>query len=244
MGLKDEGYAVFEPTTAGVRWALAAHRRAAHISALASVRSRNLRHGETWFVGVDVLPNAPDGSVDGVPLEGAWRAHVPALPLHAAQVSIVYPGYPGRDAQETDAAHRFRRLRHAAHVDGLLPVGPERRRFAQEFHAYILGLPLNASSEAPTMVWPGSHRIMQAALARAIGAQEAATVDVTDVYHAARKSVFDQIAPVAVSAPPGGALLLHRFCLHGTAAWDGPVGPARMIAFFRPQWETVADWLA
>ena len=36
-----------------------------------------LRHGGTWCVGVDALENGPDGSVDGVPLAGAWRDLVP-----------------------------------------------------------------------------------------------------------------------------------------------------------------------
>ncbi|WP_415920167.1 hypothetical protein [Tateyamaria sp. SN6-1] len=244
MGLTDDGFAVFAPTDQGRRWSIAAHRRAARISAQPDVRARNLRHGETWFVGVDVLNNAPDGSIDGVPLGGDWAAMVPPLPFHPAQVSIVYPGYPGRDAGEGQGAHRFRDIRHAAHVDGLLPVGPDRRRFAQEFHAYILGLPLNASDAAPTVVWPGSHRIMQAALRAAIGQNDPATVDVTEAYHAARKDVFAQIEPIAVRAKPGGAFLLHRFALHGAASWDGPVGPARMIAFFRPEFEVPADWLA
>jgi hypothetical protein len=50
------------------------------------------------------------------------------LPLHRAQVSVTYPGYPAPDPEESDAAHRFRRDRDAAHLDGLLPVGPEKRR--------------------------------------------------------------------------------------------------------------------
>lgn len=244
MGLEVDGYAVFGATADGIRWAMAAQRIAERLSARPSVRAANLRHGQTWFVGVDALPNAPDGRVGGVALAGDWRAQVPDLPLHRAQLSIVYPGYPGRDRDEPMPSHRFRCLRHAAHVDGLLPDGPERRRFAREFHAYILGLPLNAVRDAPTVVWPGSHRIMQAALREAIGDSAPEDVDVTDAYHAARKSVFARCDPVPLHAPPGGAFMLHRFALHGTAPWDGAVGPARMIAFFRPEFATSADWLA
>ena len=242
--MNADGYSVFSPTKAGRRWAEAARLAAVRVSAVPAVRASNLRHGQTWFVGVDALPNAPDGSVDGVPLEGAWQAYVPAMALHRAQLSIVYPGYPGRDAQEAEAAHRFRQKRHAAHVDGLLPVGTARRRFAQEYHAYILGLPLNASVQAPTMVWPGSHRIMQAALVAAIGARDVASVDITDTYHAARKQVLEQIEPVSLIVPPGGGFLLHRFALHGTASWEGGVGSARMTAFFRPEFDSPRDLLS
>ena len=106
MGLSDDGYAVFAPTAAGRRWAEAARRAAMQVSARPGIRVQNLRHGQTWVVGVDALPNAADGAIGNVPLEGAWRAHVPDVPLHRAQVSIVYPGYPGRDADESAPNHR------------------------------------------------------------------------------------------------------------------------------------------
>ena len=243
MELSRNGYAVFDPTAEGRRWAEAARHAATQSSADPEMRHRNLRHGQTWFVGVDALPNAADGSVDGVPLDGAWREHVPPLPLHRAQLSIIYPGYPGGDLNESTAAHRYRRIRQAAHVDGLLPVGAARRRHAREYHAYVLGLPLNPSDRAPTMVWPGSHRIMQEALSIAIGDSDPFSVDITDAYHAARRNVLDQVQPVALCVPPGGAFLLHRFVLHGTAPWAGAVAPARMIAFFRPEFETANEWL-
>ncbi|WP_299690327.1 hypothetical protein [uncultured Tateyamaria sp.] len=241
--MNRDSYALFDATKAGVRWAAAARRVATRISEAPGFRAANLRHGQTWSVGVDALPNAADAAVDGVALNGDWQAHVPAVPLHRAQVSIVYPGYPGRDADETATAHRFRLIRQAAHVDGLLPVGPARRRFPREFHAYILGLPLNRSDNAPTVVWPGSHIIMQAALSAVIGARDPATVDVTEAYNAARRDVFDRISPVSLQVPPGGAFLMHRFALHGTAPWTGPAAPARMIAFFRPEFASAQDWL-
>ncbi|MEO0667122.1 MAG: hypothetical protein AAFZ99_04345 [Pseudomonadota bacterium] len=244
MGLSDDGFAVFAPTEAGRRWAEAARRAAVRISAQPGVRVQNLRHGQTWFVGVDALPNAADGAVGGVPLDGAWRSDVPDVPLHRAQLSIIYPGYPGRDVDESEPNHRYRRVRCAAHVDGLLPVGPGRRRYAQEWHAYILGMPLNASRQAPTVVWPGSHRVMQAALRDAIGDRDPRDVDVTEAYHAARNDVFQRCDPVPLHAEVGGAFLLHRFALHGTAPWEGPVAAGRMVAFFRPEFPTAAEWLA
>ncbi|WP_299029431.1 hypothetical protein [uncultured Sulfitobacter sp.] len=198
----------------------------------------NLRHGRTWFVGVDALPNDANGAIAGVSLKGPWQACVPDIPLHRAQLSIIYAGYPRQDTAESDANHRYRHKRAAAHVDGLLPVGPERRRFAQEFHAYILSIPLNDQPAAPTVVWPGSQRIMQAALREAYGRNDPAQVDITDVYQAARRQVFETCEPVPLSIGIGQSALLHPFVLHGTAPWGDapdPTGEGRMIAFFRPE---------
>lgn len=211
------------------------------------IRHRNLRHGDTWFVGVDVLPNDASGSVDGVPLAGPWQAHLPAnRPLHRAQVSIVYPGYPQKDPQESEANHRYRIRRRAAHMDGLLPEGPDRRRFPREFHAYVLGIHLDDCARAPTVFWRGSHRIMGQAMQAAIGAQDPAQVDVTDAYHAARREVFETCDMVALDgATQGASFLMHRFTLHGTEAWhgQGTGAAARKIAFFRPEFDTADLWL-
>lgn len=98
----------------------------------------------TWFVGVDTLPNAPDGTVgEAGPLTGqAWEAVSELygrLPLHRGQVSVMYPGYPRPKDGEGEAAFGYRLRRDAAHVDGLLLEGPDRRRFLKERHAYIWG---------------------------------------------------------------------------------------------------------
>lgn len=244
MSLSRDGYVVFDADRRVQRWARVAERAATRVAHDPEMRAKNLRHGATWFVGVDALPNGPKGEVDGVPLAGPWMNHVPDVALHTAQLSIIYPGYPQRDPDQSQANHRYRIARAAAHVDGLLPEGAERRRYAREFHAYILGLPLNAVTAAPTVVWPGSHVIMQRALTEAIGAQPIETVDLTDAYHAARRTVFDTCAPVPIEARPGQSFLIHRFALHGTAPWDGPDAPGRMIAFFRPEFDEPRDWLA
>lgn len=240
----QDGFVVFDVDPRVRRWAGAARDAATRIAGDPDVQAQNLRHGKTWFVGVDVLPNDAHGAVNGVPLEGPWQGCVPDLPFHAAQVSIIYPGYPVRDADQSDANHRYRIDRAAAHVDGLLPEGPQRRRFAREFHAYILGIPLNPVSASPTVVWPGSHVIMEAALRDAIGSRPIGKVDVTDAYHAARRDVFERCRPVPIVAGVGQSYLIHRFALHGTAPWQGPAGPGRMVAFFRPEFPDPADWLA
>nr|WP_216859325.1 hypothetical protein [Sulfitobacter aestuariivivens] len=227
-------------------WAQSAHAQALRISADPGMRAANLRHGETWFVGVDALPNAADGSIAGAALQGPWSAHVPTVDhWHPAQVSIVFPGYPKQDRGESDANHRYRITRFAAHVDGLLPEGPARRRYLREPHAFILGLPLNVSNAAPLTVWPRSQRIMGQAFRDVTANKDPSQVDLTQAYQAARRRCFEQIAPLTITAAPGQAILLHRHLLHGVAPWaeDHTAPPeGRMIAYFRPQY-SAARWL-
>ena len=242
-----DGFTVFAHDDRVADWAQAAHESAVHVSQDPDVRAANLRHGQTWFVGVDVLPTDPDGSIAGVPLVGPWTDHITAPNTwHRAQLSIVYPGYPKQDQGETDANHRYRITRKAAHVDGLLPIGPQRRRYMREPHAFILGLPLNVSDASPLVVWPGSHLMMGAALRQAIGDNDPTQVDITDAYHAARRMVFERIPPVAVPVESGQSVLLHRHLLHGVDVWHtGATAPpeGRMIAYFRPEFSP-QEWAA
>jgi len=213
------------------------------------------RAGGTWFVGVDALANAPDGSVAGVPLTGraieAARHLFGPLPFHRAQLSVTRPGYPRPDADETAASHRYRLTRDAAHVDGLLPIGAARRRMIREPHAYILGLALNPTGPgaAPLVVWDRSHRIMAAAFARALVPHDPAgwaDVDVTEAYQDARREVFARCDRLVLHGQPGEAVLLHRHLLHGVAPWaDGALAPpdGRIVAYFRPELRNVRDWL-
>ncbi len=221
-------------------WAGAAYPVARDVSRAPDLRAEWLRHGGTWFVGVDALPNVTDGSVDGVPLIGAWQELEPYEgPWHRAQVSVTYPDYPQQDPDESDAAYRFRVSRFAAHVDGLLPETG--RRMLREPHRFILGLPLNTCAACPLMVWPGSHHILGAALSEALTSGP----DVTEAYISARKQVLETIAPIPLNAVPGQAILLHRHMLHGIAPWrvgDNCEPDGRMIAYFRPQFEQLRDW--
>lgn len=212
-------------------------------------RAEWLRCGGTWFAGVNLLPNDAAGAVPGgPPLPGALSAAVRALTglsgwdWEPAQVSVVHPGYPRPSEGESEAAFRFRRDRDAAHVDGLLPVGPTRRRHLREHHGFILGIPLTATGPgaSPLVVWEGSHLLLGAAFARALAGREPtdwAGIDLTDAYHAARRAAFATWPRVALPAVPGEATLLHRHMLHGVAPWEaGAEAPAegRMIAYFRP----------
>ncbi|MEM9580595.1 MAG: hypothetical protein AAF891_07895 [Pseudomonadota bacterium] len=237
-----DGYIVLGPDERVAAWSKAAHQVALHRAQDEALRKTWLRHQGTWFVGVDALPNARDGAIGGVPLTGPWAPFIKAPETwHAAQLSVVYPGYPKQDPDESDANHRFRINRCAAHVDGILLENG--RRFLREPHAFVLGLPLNSSEACPLVVWPGSHLLMGAALKEVL--QEDPQADITEVYKTARASVFAKIDPVQVSADPGQAVLLHRHLLHGIAPWKtGDTAPpeGRMVAYFRPQMDRLEDW--
>lgn len=244
--IEAAGFVVFDRDVRVERWVNAARARVPDALNDPCVPQDQLRHGRTWFVGLNALPNDNVGAVDRVPLDGPWQNLAPTLPLHCAQVSIVYQGYPKQDAGESDANHRFRVNRKAAHVDGLLPIGPEKRRYPKELHAYILGIPLNECRAAPTVVWRGSHHIMQRAMRDAIGRQNPRDVDVTEVYKAARREVFETCEMVALDMEVGQSALIHRFALHGTEVWAPHVSSiqeGRMIAFFRPEFENHKQWL-
>ena len=239
------GWRKVGPTAALRAWAEAA--RPVAFRALAETDAP-LRCGGTWAVGLDLLPNTPDGAVAGVPLPWDELGLAPQ-PLHPAQLSAVYAGYPQRSVDETEAAYGFRLRRDSAHLDGLLPIGPDKRRMVKEPHAWILGLPLTEPHAAPLVVWEGSHLVMQAALARAFAGHppEAwAEVDVTDAYQVARAEVFRNCRRVELPGHPGEAVVLHRHLIHGVAPWgempDVPEG--RIVAYFRPLLPTVAEWAA
>jgi hypothetical protein len=230
---------------------IAAWAAAARPVAEAAVRNSTeaWRCGGTWFVGLDALPNSPDGAVGTTALP--WAAlGLPPEPLHPAQLSVTRPGYPQQGTEETEAAFRFRLNRDAAHLDGLLPVGPDKRRMVKEPHGWILGLPLNPADAgaAPLVVWEGSHRIigdaLRAAFATCDGPPE--DHDLTEAYQAARREVFDTCARVELPGEPGTAVILHRHLIHGVAPWRAGAmadPPGRMVAYFRPLLPSVNDWL-
>lgn len=231
---------------------VAAWARHAHGQAQAVLRDPGHAHwyrGEnTWFAGVDCLPNDTSGRLpDGPPLVGEFLEDLPETVLHPAQVSAVFPGYPKPMKGETEAAARYRRTRDGAHVDGLLPIGPDRRRMIREPHAFILGLPLTDGSaeESPLVVWEGSHLVMRRAFRSVFSGHPADAwpdVDLTEVYHAARREAFETCRRVTLPGVPGEAVVLDPLMLHGIAPWTAGDGPPRLVAYFRP--ETDLDtWL-
>lgn len=251
------GYQVFGPDPGVTAWL-----ERAGSAALASARDPALlaawlRHGGTWFAGVNVLDNDGEGRVNGSPplrcaaLEAAQEVTGP-LALDTGQVSVTYPGYPKRGEDESEATARYRLTRDAAHLDGLLPVGPRRRRMLKEPHGWILGLPVTACGPgaAPLVVWEGSHELMRdrlGAVLRDYPPEAWPEVDLTEAYHAARREAFETCPRIPLPAQPEEAILLHRLALHGVAPWkDGAEAPleGRAIVYFRPQLPGgPGDWL-
>ncbi|MEL7344994.1 MAG: phytanoyl-CoA dioxygenase family protein [Pseudomonadota bacterium] len=248
MNFGPEGFVTFPAEPSMLLWAQAARRKGI-AAATHPIGQKWWRHQQTWFVGVDALDNGADGAVSGVPLAGAAPMATGCTNWHAAQVSIIRPGYPRQDDNERDAAFAFRRDRDAAHLDGLLPVGPKRRRKMLEPHAFILGIALNTASAgaSPLVVYVGSHRIMAQAFARAFAGlcdDQAADRDMTHAYGDARREVFATCPRVPVPLAVGEAVLLHPMMIHGIAPWakgakSDPEG--RMIAYFRPP-TSLSEW--
>ncbi len=216
------------------------------------------RCDNTWFVGVNSLHNDRQGAVAGSgPLGGAVidllaQLNLPQDQFDRAQLSVIYPGYPKPHSGETPAATRFRRDRDAAHVDGLLPIGPDRHRMLREPHAFVLGLPMTQTDPgaSPLVIWEGSHEVIRAALKQRldpIPPQDWPNTDLTSAYTAARREVFASCKRVLVHANPGEAYLMHRLALHGVAPWQtGAKAPpeGRMIAYFRPELTgPISTWL-
>jgi hypothetical protein len=255
MSFERLGWQVFAPEPQVIDWIDHAAPYAVAAANDPTLHNEWLRCGGTWFVGVDALPNDAAGRIDGGPRlshEALTFAQdrYGKLPLHRAQVSVIYAGYPKQMAGEGVTAFRFRRDRDAAHVDGLLPVGPEKRRKLQEPHAYVLGIPFSDSTASPLVVWDGSHKIMQAAFVTAlegIDPSDWSEIDLTEVYQATRRLCFETCKRRVLHVPKGGAYVVHRHALHGVAAWrDDDAAPpgGRMIAYFRPEFATPVNWLS
>lgn len=216
------------------------------------------RYGNTWFVGVNALPNDDAGRLaDGPPLNGTARKfinqHIPfcGYAWDRAQVSVCMPGYPKQDDNEPSNAHRYRINRDAAHIDGLRKVEPQRKRFLDEYHGFIFGLPMVKFSHgaSPFVVWQGSHTIAYQAFNEFYKRHPVASwcsIDATDMYQTVRRQIFKQCQRVEISLLPAQAFVVHRFALHGMAAWAAgatATATGRMICYFRPEIDDPFNWL-
>lgn len=255
---KNRGWVKFKAEKSMLQWQKYVQPIAEEISFDPKQKREWLRHGNTWFAGVNIFKNDKDGRFNGGPkLEGAvvqflTGLHGP-LALDHGQLSIIYPGYPIFDGSESEAAHRYRSDRDGAHVDGLLPIGPDRRRFVHEPHQYVLGIPLvEASSDAsPMVIWEGSHNIIREAFRCAFKDKPMSDwlkIDVTETYHKARKLCFEKCCRVAIPAQLGESYVIHRLALHGMSPWNKKAKApdcGRMIAYFRPKGRDgdLGDWL-
>ncbi|WP_438987571.1 hypothetical protein [Marivivens donghaensis] len=244
----EGGFIQFDATPEATAWAKAANVAADAVLSDPAMQAKWLRHGKTWFVGVDALPNDDAGAIGGVALRGPWDDMVPEMPLHQGQLSVIYSGYPQKDADETDKAHRYRKAKDAAHLDGLIGEGPQKRRFLREPHAYIVAVALNDCTAAPLVVWPGSEEIMREAFTVAFAGMPPSMwsdIDVTEIYTDARNEVFECCERVELPMKAGQSVLLDRMVIHGTAPEGKDKVPAagRRLAFFRPQFDNMRDWL-
>ncbi|MFB3059499.1 MAG: hypothetical protein ACE1ZB_07165 [Gammaproteobacteria bacterium] len=217
-----------------------------------------LRCGGTWFAGVNLLPNSTDGSVcGGSSMRGeasdfiAETLGLDGFDWDRAQVSVCYPGYPRSMPGESEAAFGYRRDRDAAHVDGFLAEGSERRRHLREHHGFILGIPMVEFSPgaSPFVVWEGSHEVIRKTFTgvfRGVPAEQWGEMDITGVYHQVRRRIFDRCKRVEIYARPGEAYLVHRLALHGVAPWQSTASATadgRMICYFRPATGDPEAWL-
>jgi len=253
-GVAGRGWTRWPATPGSRAWAAAARAIASGLID-EPARAHWWRHGGTWFAGVDALQTDGSGAIAGQDLPPeAMQGLLSAggvCPLHPAQLSVVRPGYPQDDGRETPAATRYRRKRDGAHLDGLLPVGPDRRRMLKEPHAIILGIALTAVSEdtSPLIVWEGSHRKIPTLYRRdadAIQKVDFRDIDVTEAYARLRRDIFGTCPRRSVTARAGDMIWVHRHALHGIAPWgangSGALGE-RMIAWFRPLLCDPQRWL-
>ena len=155
----------------------------------------------------------------------ATRSGCAKLPSTGPRSRCAIPATRSRCPPRATRSHRFRRDRDAAHLDGLLPVGPLRRRHLREHHGFLLGIPMvEASADAsPFVIWEGSHEVVRAALCAPCSTACPPMPGVRSTspmtYHAARRTIFDTCKRVVIAARPGEAYLVHRLAVHGMAPW-------------------------
>ena len=136
-------------------------------------------------------------------------------------------------------------------MDGILPIGYSKRRYAKEYHAFILGIPLVNFNEfaAPVVVWEGSHRIIRTFLSRVLTKNTVKlwdNLDITEIYQEARKEVLSKCKKRIINVPLGGSYILHRLAVHGIMPWEKKgksENNSRMVAYFRPVLKDPKFWL-
>ena len=221
-----------------------------------SSKKGQLRCGGTWFVGVNFLNNDPSGRLNNISFKGdavkaiTTRYGELFFGWDEAQISICYEGYPRQDENEPPGAFEYRKNRFGAHIDGILPVGEAKRRFAREFHAFIFGVPLVDCNEhtSPVVVWEGSHHIIREYISKALSnipVNRWKNEDITEIYNSARREVFFKCKQKTILVPLGGSYIMHRFTLHGIMPWrekEKLKECGRMIAYFRPTFKEPKLW--
>ena len=253
----QNSWVVFDQDKAMVDWANEARKSVKKNLSSKVIDKKQLRCGDTWFVGVNFLENNWSGTIGNVAFNGgAVKAILQRYKelfdeWDKAQVSICFQGYPKKNESETEASFNYRKTHFGAHVDGILPVGKPKRRYAKEHHSFIFGVPLvhYNDSAAPIVVWEGSHHIIRNFLVKKLSSTPSNLwehEDITKIYNEARREVFLKCKQKQIVVPVGGSYLLHRLALHGVLPW-GEKGDSdkegRMIAYFRPLLNQSRFWL-
>ena len=233
-------------------------------------KDSDFRSGSTWFAGINFLDNEIGGDVDGISFSSAlWsqisgKFGVGIKYWDTAQVSICWKGYPRKDRSESEKAFKYRLKKYSSHVDGLIPIGSSRKRFAKEFHAFILGIPIinNRVDSAPLMVWEGSHKIFRNMFRKVyagLSETEISNLDVTEIYQKYRRKVFSTCPVRKVFSHNNQPYILDRHLLHGIESWSVPIGDpllphldklfctnpmsGRIVVYFRPAYKNPLDWI-
>ena len=229
----------------------------------------DLRCGSTWFVGANFLDNSSNGNIGTKSMSKIFFSNIskkfgPNIKYwDKAQVSICWPGYPKKDAKETKKSYDFRIKRFASHIDGIIPFGSKKRRFAKEFHAFILGFPLhnNCLDCAPLVLWEGSHKIFRnffKEIYEGISFNKISNIDITELYNESRKKVFKNCEVKKITPQFKQPYLLDRHVLHGIDEWRekknvkcspknhrllNSLSDGRIIVYFRPVFFNPHDWI-
>ncbi len=178
-------------------------------------------------------PQRRDGAVPGGPpflarpMEFIKNDLRFAPPLHRAQVSVCYPGYPRTSPDETPAAFGFRLNRDASpcrRASGGRPGSPP---LPERAAAYIWGFRSRKPVRMPRRwsLWQGSHRHMGKVFTEALANKAQAEwpgIDLTEAYQAARREVFASLPEGGLANEAGGSLPAPP----PSAAWRGALGPA------------------
>ena len=230
----------------------------------------DFRSGSTWFAGVNFLDNGSEGDINGASFSSELWSEIYGKFGHGikywdtAQVSIFWKGYPKKDQSETEKAFKYRLKKYSAHVDGLIPIGSKKRRFAKEFHAFILGIPImnNRIDSAPLVVWEGSHIIFRnlfRKLYTGLSKKKVSKLDVTEIYQKYRRKVFSTCTFRKVVSQKNQPYILDRHLLHGVIPWNETVNISpmsyqndvfrlnpmfgRIVVYFRPSYKNSIDWV-
>ena len=251
------GWAVVHEDSGMSKWIVTAKKSVLKRLNSNQLDTKQFKCGGKWFVGVNFLDNDKNGRLDNFEFDGiavrAIKDHFGELFKFwdKAQVSICYEGYPKPSDDETSAAFAFRKNKFGAHVDGILPIGKSKRRYAREFHTFILGIPLESYDifAAPLVVWEGSHQIVRGYLSKKLlntSVKSWKNIDITQTYHEARKEIFLKCRKKIIMVPAGGSYILHRLALHGVMPWKktGDLeANSRKIVYFRPVLKAPQLWL-